>query len=239
MTPSHRLKLQRANQHLDDIKMLTEPLSERREYPVIETMQPQKKGPVWEYVLDLSSVDPPPLLLPILIGDYLFNVRSALDHLLVAIAPRKYRGKVNFPIHRADPLARKPSSGNYVNAEAAARWLSLCNCLPDGCIAPLTMLQPYHAAALHSQSADWHALALLSSLQNADKHRELISTIAHLSQVEVHINGNTDYAAPRFKDGTKILTAPEKMDVHVKGVAAIGIMGLRHVRQAPDDLHRR
>ena len=94
-------------------------------------MKPEKDGPRWEYRLDLSAVQPPSELLPIVIGDYLFDVRSALDHLIVSIAPRKHRYNVSFPIFRRDPLARREASGEYRDADAARRWLSLCCCLPD------------------------------------------------------------------------------------------------------------
>jgi hypothetical protein len=221
-TPSHRLKLDRADEHLADINALTEPLRERCEYPVMETMKPERKGPRWESRLDLRHVQPPERL-PILIGDYLFNVRSALDHLIVAIAPRKYRHKVSFPILKTDPIARDEASGDYLNAEAASRWLSLCEWLPDDCIAALTVLQPYQAGALHHQRADHHALSLLSAFQNADKHRELVGAIVGLTKVEAHIDGETIYAVPTFKDGTVVAVGPSKMDVKIKGVATVGI----------------
>ncbi len=181
-TPSHRLKLYRADKHLSEYRWLTAPIAERREYPVVETMKPEKDGPRWEYRLDLSAVQPPSELLPIVIGDYLFDVRSALDHLIVSIAPRKHRYNVSFPIFRRDPLARREASGEYRDADAARRWLSLCCCLPDDCIAPLTWVQPYHSAALHRQSPEYHALSLLSSFQNADKHRELVEAIVGLGK---------------------------------------------------------
>jgi hypothetical protein len=222
-TPSHRLKLDRADEHLTEIEALTEPLRERREYPVIETMKPYKKGPFWDYVLDLDGVQPPERL-PILMGDFLFNIRSALDHLTVALGPRKYRRKLSFPIHTTDPLARDEASGDYLNAEAASRWLALCCRLPDNCIAPLTVLQPYQAAALHGHRGDHHALALLSSFQNADKHRELIDAEVGLTKAEVEVNGIVSYAVPTFKNGTLVLyDASEKMEVKVKGVAVVGI----------------
>ena len=120
-TPSHRLKLYRADKHLSEFWWLIGSLGERREYPVIETMKPEKNDTRWEYQLDLSAVEPASELLPIVIGDYLFNVRSALDHLIVAIAPRKKRYKVSFPIYGRDPLARHQSSGLYRDADAARR----------------------------------------------------------------------------------------------------------------------
>jgi hypothetical protein len=224
-TPSHRLKLQRADEHLADIKALTELLRERREYPVIETIKLYKKGPRWDYVLDLDQVQPPERL-PILMGDYMFNdVRSALDHLAVALAPRKYRRKISFPIFQADPLARDEASGDYLNAEVASRWTAICEWLPDNCVAALKVLQPYQAAALHGHPADHHALALLSAFQNADKHRELIAAVVGLDEgPEVEINGIAECALPGFKNGTKIFAnAPDKMDVKVKGIAIVGI----------------
>lgn len=222
-TPSHRLKLDRADQHLSEIEGLTEDLRERREYPVVETMKPQRKSPAWDYTLDLSGVQPPETL-PIVVGDYLFDVRSALDHLIVSIAPRKERYRVSFPVLKVDPLARREGSGDYVDSEAAGRWMSLCNRLPDDCIAPLMALQPHYASALHRRPAEHHALALLSSFQNADKHRELVDAVAALGQIELNIDGETTYVAPYFKHGTKVITgAPEKMDVKLEGVATVGI----------------
>lgn len=222
-TPSHRLKLDRAYEHLIEIEALTEPLRERREYPVIETMKPYQKGPLWDYTLDLSAVQPPERL-PILMGDYMFNVRSALDHLAVALGPRKHRRKLSFPVQTNDPLARKEGGGDYLDADAARRWLALCNCLPDDCIAPFTVLQPYQAAALHDHRAAHHALALLSSFQNADKHRELIPAVVGLELVEVEFDGIGECPLPGFKNGTKIVAnAPAKMEVKVKGIARVGI----------------
>ncbi len=221
-TPSHRLKLYRADEHIEQIEALTKPLRERREYPVVESMKPKRNAPEWEYRLDLRLIQPSERL-PILVGDYLFNVRSALDHLIVAIAPRKYRRKVSFPILTGDPLARDETGGDYLDAEAAARWLSLVACLPDDCIAALKVLQPYEAAATHGHAPENHALALLSAFQNADKHRELINTVVGLGKVELHLDGEITYAVPIFKDGTVIADEGRKMDVKVEGVPVVGL----------------
>lgn len=222
MTPSHRLKLYRAGEHLEQIETITKSWSERRKYPVVETMKPKRQAPEWEYRLDLGGIQPPERL-PILIGDYMFNVRSGLDHLAVALAPRKYRRKVSFPICTRDPLARDDMSGDYLDADAARRWLELANCLPSDCFAAVKVLQPYEAAALHGHLAKNHALALLSVFQNADKHRELIDAVVALRQVEVHIDGELIHAVPVFKDGAVVARGRTKMDVKVKGVALVGL----------------
>jgi hypothetical protein len=192
-------------------------------------MKSQKKGLVWEYRLDLSSELPPPLL-PILIGDYMFNVRSALDHLAVAITPRKYRRKMSFPILTADPLACD-DSGNYLDAEAAHRWLSLQAWLPDDRFARLKALQPYAASALNGKPAENHPLALLSAFQNADKHRELINAIAGLAEAEI----DCDDEVIRVRDGdilqhrAMLVRERRKMEVKVEGVPLLGLARSDHV----------
>jgi hypothetical protein len=221
-TPSHRLKLDRADEHLTEIENLVKPLRERREYPVIETMQPKRKGPEWEYRLDLSHIQSRERL-PILVGDYMFNVRSALDHLFVGIVPRKYRRKASFPIFTSDPLATAETSGDYLDAEAASRWNAIETWLPDDCLAAVKVLQPYEASALHGHPANRHALALLSAFQNADKHRELVDAIVGLSKCELHIDGETIYAVPVFQEGTIVAVEDRKMDVKIKGVPVVGL----------------
>ena len=219
--PSHRLKLYRADQHIEQIELIAEPMRDRREYPVVESVQSQRKGLRCDYRLDLSSEQPPEML-PILIGDYMFNVRSALDHLAVALAPRKYRHKISFPILTTDPLAQD-DSGDYLNAEAASRWLALKEWLPDDRFAALKALQPYEASALQGQAAENHALALLSAFQNADKHRELINTVAGLAKAELHIDGDVTYVVPVFQHRTIVARSNRKMDVQVKGVPLLGL----------------
>jgi hypothetical protein len=221
-TPSRRLKLYRADEHLKDIEAILKPLRKRRQYPMVESVQRQRKRTIWEYRLDLDGTQLPEML-PILVGDYLFNVRSALDHLIVAIAPRKHRHKVSFPIHTRDPLASDETSGDYLDADAASRWLTLVKCLPSDCIACLKVLQPYEAATLYGHPAERHALALLSAFQNADKHRELVDVAVGLSKVEVDVDGDVTYAVPVFQNGTLVARAYRKMQVQIKGVPLVGL----------------
>ena len=146
------------------MKELVRHLRTRREYPVIESMQPHRKAPVWIYNLDLSSgrVDE---RFAIVLGDYLFNIRSALDHLVVAIAPRKYKYDTSFPICTKDPLASDKTTGAYLDAEAARAWASRTQGLPHDCIAHLKALQPYEMARLQGGSAQSYPLSMLSAFQ--------------------------------------------------------------------------
>ena len=229
-TPSHRLKLYRADQHIEHIESIAEPLRERHEYPAIESMQSQRKGGHrWDYRLDLSSEQPPEML-PILIGDYLFNVRRALDHLIVAIAPRKYRHKVSFPILTRDPLASDKTGRDYLDAEAAARWLSLAKCLPDDCITALKALQPgdrwprYTATEPRTMPSRCSAPSRMPT-----SIRELVNTLAGLSKVELHLDGEITYVVPIFQNRTIVVRDRRKVDVKVKGVPLLGLARGGHI----------
>jgi hypothetical protein len=221
-TPSHRLKLYRSDKHLEEMQALLTPLAGRREYPVVESVQRQHKRRLWDYRLDLSGITPPEEF-PIILGDYLFDIRSALDHLIVAIAPRKYRHKVGFPICTEDPLLRDKTSGSYLNVEEARKWQSMTKGLPSDCVAALKTLQPYHAAREHRKPASIHALALLSALQNADKHRELIGILVGLHKVEATFNGVPEGIVPALEHNAIVARAEAQMDVEVEGSALVGV----------------
>jgi hypothetical protein len=225
-TPSHRLKLERADKHLDELYELIDPLRGRREYPVVESMERYRNAMVWVYRLDLASVAMSERF-PIVFGDYLFNVRSALDHLAVAIAPRKRRHSVSFPIFTEDPLARDERGGDYLHAEKARKWLSITKGLPDECVAQLTTLQPYHPHGLPGEryAPKNHSLTILSALQNADKHRELVPALTGLSQTEATIAGEVSGVVPTLRDGAVLVRAEAKMEVKVESAASVGVGG--------------
>jgi hypothetical protein len=222
MTPSHRLKLYRSDEHLKELKDILEPLRGRREYPVTESMQPQRKGPLWVYQLDLSSITLPEMF-PIIFGDYLFNVRSALDHLVVALAPRKRKSKASFPICITDPLATDQATGDYLDTEAATGWLSRTQGLPNDCVAAITRLQPHDAATHHHMPARTHPLAILSAFQNADKHRELVPVVTGLAKAQVTYDGQPQGVVPTLKDRAILDRQPTQVDVKIEGTAVVGI----------------
>lgn len=92
-----------------------------------------------------------------LLGDYLHNVRSALDHLVCQLALLDGAPgceTTQFPI--------TSSHGNYVSQEP--RWL---RGVSPGHRADLERLQPYHAGARMND----HLLMILDEFSNVDKHR--------------------------------------------------------------------
>jgi hypothetical protein len=220
-TPSHRLKLHRAEKHLSDLKAVVADAGRRREYPVREAFDTDSQE--WVYTLDLAAAHPPELF-PIVLGDFLFNVRSALDHLVVAIAPdRDSKRQVEFPIFTADPLKIHEHTGAYLHPEEAGKWNKRTTGLPADCIAELRALQPYKTARHFKRRPADQALALLSVLQNADKHRYLVGVVTGLRQIQIEAEGDCYGLTGGLKDGAEIHTAPAKVDVKVEGAAQVSV----------------
>lgn len=220
-TPSHRLKLHRAEKHLIDLDDMTIEIGQRKQYPVSETINAKRKR---TYRLDLSGVEVDEMF-PIVFGDFLFNVRSALDHLMVAIAPNKRKANAGFSINTKDPLAVDENSGCYLDAEKATKWLAETKGLPDDCVTALRLMQPYETAAQGRGPAQDHPLAILSALHNADKHRNLIPVLTALGESEVTVNNVTSQVVPGgvLKDGAMLHASNRPMKVEIEGSAVIGI----------------
>jgi len=202
-------------------------------------MERYRKAMVWIYRLDLASAAVP-IEFPIVFSDYMVNVRSALDHLMVAVAHRKRRYSVSFPIFTTDPLARDETSGDYLHADEAGKWLSITKGPPDDLVAQLTALQPYAPNDLPGQrySPKNHSLAILSALQNADKHRELVPAITGLSQAEATIDREVSGVVPTLRNRAILVRSVAKVQVKIEGSASIGIRGGKTVWAVDEFLAR-
>jgi hypothetical protein len=176
--PSWWLKVKRAQRHLVDIYREVKRYEASHPYEVIR-LEPSSSEPgVWEYVLRITRQPDP--IVAIMVGDFLYNLRSALDHVIVASVPAGRRYKASFPIVYRD-LWEKDDEGEYVieDDEGRARFdaaIEGVEPIVDGII---RSCQPF---VLDQYSDDEgplggprHQLSLISRLENADKHRELVS----------------------------------------------------------------
>ncbi len=83
-------------------------------------------------------------------------------------------------------------------------------------------MQPYNLAREQGKDARHFALAVLSSLQNADKHRQLIFSKPGLSQMELIVNGVVvDCSVKSIYDGTQVAELPPNVEVITKGALVI------------------
>lgn len=108
-------------------------------------------------------------MIPVIIGECLYDLRSALDHLAVAMAPRSRKASAAFPVEWTDPW-ETDAAGNYVHREERRRsYLSKVKGMPTEAAEMIRTAQPYQR-----DSSELETLSLISRLENADKHRELI-----------------------------------------------------------------
>jgi hypothetical protein len=111
----------------------------------------------------VDSIDPPPPRLGVLVGDFVHNLRSALDHVVWQLALT--RGdepstELQFPI--VSDRERWPG--------AVRRRLPD---VPDEAVRLIETMQPYH----HDDPMT-HPLAVLRDLSNEDKHRVILEAMS-------------------------------------------------------------
>src|SRR5271166_256514 len=147
---SSRLKVARAKRHLHDIAKVLKGLEHGRCELVPEIQQNPNIG-----VLRIRLSPKPPEELSLVVGDCLFNLRSALDHLVWQLVLS----------NKGTPTDRHlfPISKNREAFNDAVTKHHRLDCVPAEAATIIERLQPYH-------TGETHPLALLSKLHNIDKH---------------------------------------------------------------------
>ncbi|HXB14744.1 MAG TPA: hypothetical protein VNV44_03275 [Solirubrobacteraceae bacterium] len=176
MEPSWRRKIDRAEHHLRDFESRVAPLRERRGYPVSEGFEAEGQERLWVCRVEIPEPDDP--LLPIIAGDLMFNLRSALDHLAHAMV-RRATWQTAFPVFTVDPNERDATTGDYLHPEDRDRWHGITKGFPKRAMPIVERVQPYHFKR-HGRDPRYGALALLRAFQNADKHRRLAFIVSGL-----------------------------------------------------------
>lgn len=229
-TESWRLKLARAQVHLDELSELLLPYRETDEYRMTETTE--QKG-ILAYRA-WSQVVPNPLL-AVVLGDVLFNVRSALDHLAVALVPAKREYRASFPILIIDP---ELVHSNDVKGDADRRqiWEKATAGMSSAAVAIIRRNQPFSIPPALELSyvtlvPDDAVLYLLSRFQNADKHRRLITTAQSLVPTAINVRLTTgewlSVALPNFfpnqsaYDGAVVFRSDTEVHVQAEGSTQI------------------
>lgn len=172
MPDSVLLKLDRAKEHLEAFQLESDAWIEGKPYRVIDERDPNPP-PEEAHHGDLcrrfrfERIDQVPHRLSVFIGDCVFNARSALDHLALALAKKhtpslteQQEAGSEFPVFHAKPM----------DANIERRKI--------GCIQPtarraIMALQPHHRGSKYRS----HPLWQLHELNRGDKHRTLIACI--------------------------------------------------------------
>jgi hypothetical protein len=154
-----RLKLERAQQHLDALQQEIERFLRRHPYTVIEEFN-EEAG---EYLLRAQVLEEPPSRWGVEVGDVVHNLRSALDHLVWQLA-LSHGGTApsgtEFPVFVDETAFKRSSKGG---GRYKIRGIS-----PDAKTI-IEALQPYHAG----ENTERHWLWALQQISNWDKHRTI------------------------------------------------------------------
>lgn len=166
----------RADHHFGHFKLRAARLPEK--YPVSKRFEAYKGVDQWVWRLEIPLVDDPSLA--VLVGDILFNVRSALDHLAVGLIPSALRRtrhimrSVQFPIFTCDIDERDPLTGHHLHRDQRRLWdRQTRGFATPTAQAAIKWHQPYQFLSKGLDPRD-SSLAILRALQNADKHRQLV-----------------------------------------------------------------
>jgi hypothetical protein len=182
MTESWRLKVDRAEEHLRELESEIGRYTSRHLYHAERAPTTDSNRGQWSYILRIT--EQPHERVAIVAGDVAHNLRAAMDHLFVSMVPPSRRDKVSFPVYR-DDLWAKDSSGRLLaeHKEARARFGRLVKGLGRDARAAVEDLQPYRLG----EAAATHPLAIASYLDNADKHKSLLTLASGLDEGLTHV----------------------------------------------------
>lgn len=205
MTDSWWLKFKRAQRHMVEIRHVARLYAKRHPYEISRIREPKGKDNVWRYRLTFEPPDP---MLVVMLGDFIHNLRSALDHVAVACAPRKYRTSASFPLAAKDLFALD-DNGNFIEPDDDARkhYLRMIRGMSFRVKAMIAEVQPYR------RSPQSDVFRILNVLDNADKHRGLIAIGAGLrgASISIEIRGtlhstHTIGSKDFFYDGAQVFS---------------------------------
>jgi hypothetical protein len=162
-----RVKLEHARKHFNNLEAEVQVFLDSKPYLVGVRTDPHAR----QTVFYLRSVGETPDTIPSIVGDILFNLRAALDHLacsLIEINHGKVTSKTSFPvINTLDHAEYKRASRGKVEGMAQAA------------IDAIDATEPYRGAKGHS-------LWQLHGLNILDKHRALITAGCELTTIRMH-----------------------------------------------------
>jgi hypothetical protein len=222
------LKLARADEHIAAVKEYADRWLGTDAYTVIREEDPQTGHTVRRAQIKVA----PPERISILAGDAIQNLRSALDHIVYALADRhltltpEIEAGLMFPIIGNVNEQGKARSGAKAFKDSIPRRLAG---VPANALTFIESVQPYFRDKTGTEFA-YDSLWRLAELSRVDKHRRLALVSAwlvnqYVSIPEGSVAEDIDFVHPQgpVEDGDVLVTyagADEGVDAHfTRGVA--------------------
>jgi hypothetical protein len=211
------LRLDRAGEHFVELNRLITAYDLSKPYTVSDGIE----GKDQEYVYRLKFTSEPDPRIAVIAGDYLHNVRSALNYLMRGLVSSRAKDSTQFPIFTTDPFARDPITRKYIDRKPDSRrtWDRYVQGADPRALAYIQSIQPYAAGP---RAGKIHYLSAVNWLSNTDKHRELVVTPQGL-QDPGRIVWRPDGTAVSYwwqgvvKDGTEVFRSPTPVNVELDG----------------------
>jgi hypothetical protein len=161
VSESWYLKLDRAENHLKDLDAEIARYIDSKPYDVVRIPKCRKHTDCWRYVLRIKPVHPSCALI---LGDAVHNMRSALDHLAVALSGH---AEASFPIF-LDDIEHPRTEQDH---KARARFRRAVRGMRSEAVAVIKTYKPFTEPTKIARRTQ--GLAVIGYIDNADKHRSL------------------------------------------------------------------
>jgi hypothetical protein len=172
MLDSWWLKVKRAQKHMVEIRREVGAYAATKPYEFVRVPRPYRKPySNLNIIHEVRITSQPNPTLAVMLGDFVHNLRSALDHVVVASVPKTHRNTASFPIAHADPFAKRANGEFGVkDNDAREKFETAIRGLTPEAQAVVIRNQPYRLGVDAYRSS----IGIISRLENADKHRSLL-----------------------------------------------------------------
>jgi hypothetical protein len=241
VVPSFVAKVARAKKHLVELDAEVRRFAETHPYTVSESVEGKKKRKVRRLAF---TADPANTEIPMVAADAIYNLRSALDHLMSSLVARNHRGSAIFPVFFEGVWNPGVPGENAQRAKERARWASDTKTARDEAVAILKRLQPPDDPGQQDEPS---FLPLVNRLSNRDRHEKLPVVVGGMSSATLNftaadgrqISGPLD-PEPGYvlQSDAEIHDVPhDALDVQVQGVPLVGIkVGSERLIALPEKL---
>jgi hypothetical protein len=205
-----RLKIKRAGEHLKTVDKLVAKYSASKPYRLVVDEDCEQSC----WIVRLDSLVGPPIIIGIRLGEFVYQLRSALDHVayeLARLTTRVPDSQLQFPIYKEPPIPSTRVEG-----------------IPSEALIEIESLQPYHRTHGFQDDPLW----VLNKLRRVDMHRVLTPVFASLTIPK--LARVASWVRPRgpFNKGDEIARLPRHIDFKKDFEETATFQVLLAVRQA-------
>ncbi len=228
VVPSYLAKVHRAEKHLVDLEEEIQRYSRTKPYTVREALEGNKK-PRMVRRLQFTGL-PENTDIPIIAADAIYNLRSALDHLMSALVASKDRNSAMFPIYFQGVWEVSLPGENQQRVKERARWASDVKTIHPDAVAFLKSCQPLDD---RGDGETANLLRFVNRLSNRDRHEKLPVVMTGLEKMVVRFkwpDGSPQTGLgiharhdSMFEDGAEIRFPASAMDMEIEGSPVIAI----------------